>query len=199
MNDMVHKFQDTEAVDTEAPSRETCLNSAIDLVSAYVSNNSLDSSKLVDLLKDVNSFIKGEVLGSTAAPQGAVAEVVSQREPAPEKAPPAPAPRAKAATTASTVQEAAPDPEPKSESINLRPAVPVKESVPQHGEYIICLEDGKQLKTLKRHLAAKFNMTPEDYRKRWDLPPDYPMVARAYSESRSGLAKRTGFGKRPAK
>ena len=72
------------------------------------------------------------------------------------------------------------------------PAVPIKKSVtPDH---IICLEDGKKLKMLKRHLKTAFNMTPEEYRERWDLPPDYPMVAPNYAIARSELAKQMGLG-----
>lgn len=72
------------------------------------------------------------------------------------------------------------------------PAVPVKKSVT--AEYIICLEDGKRFKSLKRHLRTRYNMTPEDYRSKWGLPPDYPMVAPNYAKARSDLAKRMGLG-----
>lgn len=75
-----------------------------------------------------------------------------------------------------------------------QPAVPVKKSVTP--DYIICLEDGKKLKMLKRHLKTSFNMTPEEYRDRWDLPADYPMVAPNYATQRSRLAKEIGLGKR---
>jgi predicted transcriptional regulator len=75
------------------------------------------------------------------------------------------------------------------------PAVPVKKSVTP--EYLICLEDGKKLKMLKRHLKTAYNMTPEQYRERWGLPPDYPMVAPNYAEHRSSLAKKIGLGTRP--
>ena len=74
------------------------------------------------------------------------------------------------------------------------PAVPIKKSVTP--EYIICLEDGKKLKMLKRHLKTAFNMSPEQYRERWGLPPDYPMVAPKYAEQRSKLAKDIGLGTR---
>ena len=73
------------------------------------------------------------------------------------------------------------------------PAVPVETSI--HDDYIICLEDGKPYKSLKRHLRTKFDLTPKAYREKWDLPPDYPMVAKNYSAERSRLAKRTGLGK----
>jgi len=74
------------------------------------------------------------------------------------------------------------------------PAVPVKKSVtPDH---IVCLEDGKKLKMLKRHLKTAYNMTPEEYRERWGLAPDYPMVAPNYAKQRSRLAKQIGLGTR---
>ena len=76
------------------------------------------------------------------------------------------------------------------------PAVPIKKSV-QH-DFIVCLEDGKKLKMLKRHLATRYNMTPEDYRRRWGLAKDYPMVAPAYATQRSQLAKQIGLGRKPA-
>ncbi|MCW3474637.1 MucR family transcriptional regulator [Limobrevibacterium gyesilva] len=76
-----------------------------------------------------------------------------------------------------------------------QPAVPVKKSVfPDH---IVCLEDGKKLKMLKRHLKTAYNMTPEQYRERWSLPPDYPMVAPNYARHRSSLAKKIGLGTKP--
>ena len=83
-------------------------------------------------------------------------------------------------------------PEPVAEK--PQPAVSVKRSV--HPDYIVCLEDGKKLKMLKRHLKTSYNMTPEDYRERWGLPPDYPMVAPNYALQRSRLAKEIGLGTR---
>ncbi|MFL5283428.1 MAG: MucR family transcriptional regulator [Rhodopila sp.] len=76
------------------------------------------------------------------------------------------------------------------------PAVPIKKSV--FPDYIVCLEDGKQLKMLKRHLSTAFNLTPEQYRAKWGLDPGYPMVAPNYAEKRSSLAKQTGLGARRA-
>jgi predicted transcriptional regulator len=73
-----------------------------------------------------------------------------------------------------------------------QPSVPVKKSVTP--DYIICLEDGKKLKMLKRHLKSSYNMTPEQYRERWGLPADYPMVAPNYARRRSHLAKEIGLG-----
>ena len=75
------------------------------------------------------------------------------------------------------------------------PAVPIRSSVKK--DYIVCLEDGKKLKMLKRHLMTAFGMTPEEYRQRWNLPADYPMVAPAYSEKRRELAKKIGLGRKP--
>ena len=75
-----------------------------------------------------------------------------------------------------------------------QPAVSVKRSV--HPDYIICLEDGKKLKMLKRHLKTAYNMTPDEYRERWGLGPDYPMVAPNYARQRSKLAKDIGLGTR---
>ena len=74
------------------------------------------------------------------------------------------------------------------------PAVPLKKSVTP--DYIVCLEDGKKLKMLKRHLKTAYNMTPEDYRERWGLAADYPMVAPNYAKQRSKLAKQIGLGTR---
>ena len=75
-----------------------------------------------------------------------------------------------------------------------KPAVPVKKSV--HDDYIICLEDGKQFKSLKRHLKSKFDMTPDEYRAKWGLPADYPMVAPNYSKRRSELARTNRLGQK---
>ncbi|MBC9209177.1 MucR family transcriptional regulator [Roseomonas aerophila] len=76
-----------------------------------------------------------------------------------------------------------------------QPAVPVKKSVTD--EYLVCLEDGKKLKMLKRHLKTAYDMTPEQYRERWGLPSDYPMVAPNYAKHRSSLAKKIGLGTKP--
>jgi predicted transcriptional regulator len=74
----------------------------------------------------------------------------------------------------------------------LKPAVPVKRSIT--AEYLVCLEDGKKFKSLKRHLRTQYDMTPEKYREKWGLPPDYPMVAPNYAAARSQLAKKMGLG-----
>lgn len=74
-----------------------------------------------------------------------------------------------------------------------KPAVPISRSVQR--DYIVCLEDGKKLKMLKRYLRTHYDMSPEDYRRKWGLPADYPMVAPAYAERRSDFAKQIGLGK----
>ena len=85
-----------------------------------------------------------------------------------------------------------PQEEPK---VELKPAVPVKKSITD--DYIICLEDGKKLKMLKRHLKTAYDMTPEDYRAKWGLAHDYPMVAPNYALKRQQLAKKIGLGRKP--
>jgi predicted transcriptional regulator len=89
------------------------------------------------------------------------------------------------AKTATPTPEEAPAPE---------PAVPVRQSVKQ--DHIVCLEDGKKLKMLKRYLRTNYGMSPEDYRAKWGLPRDYPMVAPAYAEQRRGLAHKIGLGRK---
>lgn len=92
----------------------------------------------------------------------------------------------------SLVRLGAGEPEPVAKP--LKPAVPIKHSVTP--DYIICLEDGKKFKSLKRHLRTQYNMSPEQYRDKWDLPPDYPMVAPNYAVTRSQLAKSMGLGQK---
>ncbi|CTQ67777.1 MULTISPECIES: MucR family transcriptional regulator [Stappiaceae] len=116
-----------------------------DIVSAYVSNNTVASTELPGLINEVYGALQ---------------------------------------KTAAASNE--PEPEP------LKPAVPVKKSVMP--DFIICLEDGKKFKSLKRHLRTHYNMTPEEYREKWDLAPDYPMVAPNYAAARSELAKKMGLG-----
>ncbi len=83
-------------------------------------------------------------------------------------------------------EEAAPKP---------KPAVPIKQSVKP--EYIVCLDDGRKLQMLKRHLRTAYNMSPDEYRQKWRLPSDYPMVAPKYAAVRSKLAKKIGLGRKP--
>jgi predicted transcriptional regulator len=123
---------------------------AADIVSAYVSNNSVPAADLPGLISEVH-------LALTKVGNGAV-EV------------PAEAPK---------------------------PAVSVKKSITP--DYIICLEDGKKFKSLKRHLRTQYNMTPEQYREKWGLAPEYPMVAPNYAKARSELAKEMGLGQQRRK
>ncbi|AMN53018.1 MULTISPECIES: MucR family transcriptional regulator [Stappiaceae] len=130
---------------TDSPVDANLIDLTADIVSAYVSNNTVASTDLPGLINEVYGALQ---------------------------------------RTASTSTE--PEPEP------LKPAVPVKKSVMP--DYIICLEDGKKFKSLKRHLRTHYNMTPEEYREKWDLGADYPMVAPNYAAARSELAKKMGLG-----
>ncbi|MBR0664489.1 MucR family transcriptional regulator [Roseomonas hellenica] len=93
-------------------------------------------------------------------------------------------------TLAGLGERPAPPPEEK-----RQPAVSIKRSITP--DYLICLEDGRKLKSMKRHLMTSFGLTPEQYRERWGLPKDYPMVAPAYSAKRSAMAKQIGLGSKP--
>jgi predicted transcriptional regulator len=130
--------------ETNAPGGVTVAY-ATGIVSAYVRNNTLQTSELPDLIRSVHA-----ALMDLSRPPGEV--------PVPPK-----------------------------------PAVPVKKSI--YKDYLICLEDGLKFKSLKRHLRSKYAMSPEEYRARWGLPADYPMVAPGYSEKRSKLAKKMGLGR----
>lgn len=123
---------------------------AADIVSAYVSNNSVPIGDLPMLINDVHLALT-RVTGTPV-------EVTSEA---------------------------------------LKPAIPVKKSITS--DYIICLEDGKKFKSLKRHLRTQYNMTPEQYREKWGLPHDYPMVAPNYAEARSKLARDMGLGQQRRK
>ena len=116
-----------------------------DIVSAYVSNNSVSAGDIPGLINQVHSALMRVSGGQIEAPA----------EP-------------------------------------LKPTVPLKKSITP--EYIVCLEDGKKFKSLKRHLRTQYNMTPEQYREKWSLAPDYPMVAPNYAAARSQLAKQMGLG-----
>jgi predicted transcriptional regulator len=118
---------------------------AADIVSAYVSNNSVPVSDLPSLINDVHTALMRVTSG---------APVVVAEAP--------------------------------------KPAVPTKKSITN--EFIICLEDGRKFKSLKRHLRTQYNMSPDEYREKWGLPPDYPMVAPNYAKARSNLAKQMGLG-----
>ncbi|HVY20439.1 MAG TPA: MucR family transcriptional regulator [Bauldia sp.] len=118
---------------------------AADIVSAYVSNNTVPAADLPALIANVHRALNNTLGGSTE-----------------------------------------PEPEP------LKPAVNPKKSV--FPDYIICLEDGKKFKSLKRHLRTHYDLSPEEYREKWGLPADYPMVAPNYAAARSALAKKMGLG-----
>ena len=122
-----------------------------DIVSAYVSNNSVPASDLPALISEVHSALSRVI--------GGVAPVL------PVEAP--------------------------------KPAIPVKKSIT--ADFLVCLEDGKKFKSLKRHLRTQYNMSPEQYREKWGLPADYPMVAPNYAEARSQLAKKMGLGQQRRK
>jgi predicted transcriptional regulator len=123
---------------------------AAEIVSAYVSNNSVPAGDLPGLISEIHSALN---------------QVGNGRSEAPTEAP--------------------------------KPAIAVKKSITP--DYIICLEDGKKFKSLKRHLRTQYNMTPEQYREKWGLAPDYPMVAPNYAKARSELAKEMGLGQQRRK
>ncbi len=125
--------------------RSEIIEMTADIVSAFVSNNSVPATEVPALIQSVHRALSG---------------VSSTPEPV----------------------EAAP----------REPAVPVKKSV--NPDFIVCLEDGRKFKSLKRHLRTKYNMSPEEYRAKWGLPKDYPMVAPNYAKARSDLAKQMGLG-----
>ena len=87
--------------------------------------------------------------------------------------------------------------EPKQEQPQLKPAISARKSVAP--DYLVCLEDGKKFKSIKRHLRTHHNLSPEQYREKWNLPSDYPMVAPNYAQARSSLAKKIGLGQRRVK
>ena len=130
---------------SEGSSSSNYIALTAEIVSAYVSNNSVSAGDLPALIGQVHS---------------ALTRVSSNHGEAPSEP--------------------------------LKPAISVKRSVTP--DYIVCLEDGKKFKSLKRHLRTQYSMTPEAYRDKWDLPPDYPMVAPNYAEARSQLAKKMGLG-----
>ena len=125
---------------------EELLRMTTDVVAAYVSNNTLPTGQLADVISAVYTSLRG-LEGRASEPR---------QEP-------------------------------------LKPAVPVRKSITP--DYLVCLEDGKKLKMLKRHLRSTYNMTPDEYRSKWALPPDYPMVAPNYAEQRSAFAKKIGLGR----
>lgn len=131
---------------TESISREELLALTSEIVSSYVSNNTMPSSEIPGVIEQVF-----KTLSNVDKETGIHAD-------------------------------------------RPKPAVPIKKSIMP--DYIVCLEDGKKLKMLKRHLKTAYDMSPEEYRERWGLPADYPMVAPEYAKKRSALAKDIGLGKR---
>ena len=125
--------------------RSEIIEMTADIVSAFVSNNSVPATELPMLIQSVHRALSG------------------------------------VSTTAEPV-----------ESAPREPAVPLKKSV--NPDFIVCLEDGRKFKSLKRHLRTKYNMSPEEYLSKWGLPKDYPMVAPNYAKARSDLAKQMGLG-----
>ena len=130
---------------SENPGSSHFIELTADIVSAYVSNNTVPAGDIPALINQVHSALMQVSTGRSDSPG----------EP-------------------------------------LKPAIPVKRSI--NPDYIVCLEDGKKFKSLKRHLRTQYNMTPEQYRDKWGLPPDYPMVAPNYAVARSQLAKKMGLG-----
>ena len=155
------------------------------IVSAHVSNNTVEVDELPSLIEQVYHALAGagEDLESTpaqAASRGSSSREITPREITPREAAPRDA----------TLREAAPRTPARAE-----PAVPIARSV--FNEYVICLECGKKQKMLKRHLQTAYGMSPDQYRAKWDLGPEYPMVAPDYARTRSNLAKAIGLGTRP--
>lgn len=136
----------------------------------HVSEDTLDRSELLALTSEIVSAH----VANNAVSQDGLPELISNVF----------------GTLEGLIEPAAPEPEP------LVPAVSIRKSV--QDEYLVCLEDGKKLKMLKRHLSTSFDMTPADYRAKWGLPSDYPMVAPAYARKRQELAKKIGLGRKPA-
>ena len=132
----------------------------------------LDSSELLRMTSDVVSAY----LGNNTVAASQISEVISTVH---------------EALSRLNTEVSEPEAEPQ------KPAVPIRRSITP--EYIVCLEDGKRLKMLKRHLRTTYNMTPEEYRAKWGLPADYPMVAPNYAAQRSEFAKKIGLGRNAVK
>jgi len=131
-----------------------------------------DASNTKDLLSMTTEIVASHVRNNTVA-QGEIAELIR------------------------TVHAALSEVSTGTTTERPNPAIAVRRSVTP--DYIVCLEDGKKLKMLKRHLKTAYDMTPEEYRERWGLPADYPMVAPNYARQRSALAKKIGLGRRPGR
>jgi predicted transcriptional regulator len=158
-----------------------------DIVAAYLGNNTIGAAQLPELIEAVHNSLRS--ISDAPAPAAKAAEDASAAEkrgpgrPRKADSPGTVAPEAGPAKAVRRPGRPAGD-----------PAVPVAASITP--DYIVCLEDGKQLKMLKRYLNTNYGMTPADYRQKWGLPPDYPMVAENYSKRRSEAAKRFGLGRK---
>lgn len=156
-------------------SAEAAIESATEILVAFLQNSAITPAELPGLVRKVRAAVEADLAVDEETPpaSGEVAIEVA----APLTAPPS--------SSAS----------PPHVNDTPTPAVPVAESV--HREYIVSLEDGAHYRSLRRHLMSKYGMTPDDYRAKWNLPDDYPMVAPSYAEARSEVAKRTGLGRAP--
>ena len=131
---------------TEPSVQNNLIELTADIVSAYVSNNKVESGGIAGLIGDIHAALRKTASGQSEA------------------------------------------------TTELKPAVAIRKSITP--DYIICLEDGKKFKSLKRHLRTHYDLTPEEYRIKWGLPPEYPMVAPNYAKARSSLAKQMGLGQK---
>jgi predicted transcriptional regulator len=152
---------------------EAAMRMATEIVVAYLNKGSVPASHLPSLVREVRAALLENIIPTSA-----------------QAASPAPS----ALSSLSDIETAA------AEALAPAPAVDIGQSVSP--DLIVCLEDGHSFRSLRRHLMAKHGLTPLQYRAKWALPPDYPMVAKSYADERSEVAKRTGLGKRsgsPAK
>jgi predicted transcriptional regulator len=132
-------------MNSSSKSNGNYINQTTEIVSAYVSNNTVPAAEIPALISQIHAALLGVSSG-----------------------------------------------QPNTPSEPLKPAVTVRKSITP--DYLVCLEDGKKFKSLKRHLRTQYDMSPEQYREKWSLPPDYPMVAPNYAAARSQLAKTMGLG-----
>ncbi len=157
-----------------------------DIVAAYLGNNTIGAAQLPDLIEAVHKSLRS--ISDTPATTGEAADASTEGKRGPGR------PR-KADLQGTGTPEAGPAKAARRPGRPAGdPAVPVAASITP--DYIVCLEDGKQLKMLKRYLNTNYGMTPADYRQKWGLPADYPMVAENYSKRRSEAAKRFGLGRK---
>jgi predicted transcriptional regulator len=181
-------------------SREAAIEDAASLTAkvlkAYLPGSGLDPAQLPALVRDVRAAFEGRAIEPDLAPGhptlgSAVVAAIGAEAEAP---PPGPAvasqkPRRRTSALGSAVVDAI---SAEAEAPPPKPAVPISKSI--HDDFLISLEDGGRYRSLRRHLMSKYGMSPDDYRARWSLPADYPMVAPSYSRARSDLAKRIGLG-----